>query len=138
MIQQPMGNREIESLLDKNNVVQRAREYIDKEFLDKERSTVKSLLGWTQVSYLNQFLEAGESIRNVLDQPLELEIQGSRGVLLLIDPHPDANWGHECWIATYDEDRDNVRADASHFPPPERYERRLRTYKGLYSDDEGA
>lgn len=138
MIEQPMGNLEIESLLEENDVVRRACEYIDKEVLVEERSTVKPLLGWTQVSYLNHFLESGEPIQNVLGRSLELEIQGSRGVLLLIDPHPDANWGHECWIATYDEDRDDVQADASHFPPPESYERRLRTFKGSCSDDEGA
>ena len=133
MFEQPVANENIEKLLADRDVVRRVGQYIDTHFFVGERAGEKHLLQRSSVSYLNQFVEKGEPLEDALGRPLDLRLQGPRGVLLLIDPEPDANWGHLCWIAAYDERHDELtdKVVENFFPPRQETERRLRSYTTL-------
>ena len=57
--------------------------------------------------------------------PETLRFEGDQAVLLFLDPYPGANWGHPCWIATYDIGREELRLAFSSFPPAETADARL-------------
>jgi len=133
MFEQPPPNKAIEEILAAQDAVSRIYKHIDAHFLIGKRAREKPLLQHAQVSYIERFVEKGEPLDDALGRRLDLDLVGPRGVLLLIDPHPDANWGHLCWIAACDEGRQGVKISVveSSFPPREEFGKRLRTYVGL-------
>jgi len=127
MLDAPARNREIEGWLEQGHVVTRVCRHIEEFSPGRLPETV-------QVSYLNRPLERDEEVEDILGERgrfAELRFPTPRGLLLLIDPSPHANWGHPCWVATVDED-DTVRVVENPFPPRESPTFRLAVYDTRY------
>lgn len=79
------------------------------------------------VSYRERVLLPWDEIADAAGASLspELHFEGSQAVLLLVDPYPGANWGHPCWIATFDLDNGRIRKVLNDFPPRESADRRM-------------
>lgn len=86
-----------------------------------------------RIFYCNDYV-ANHDLQDALERPLEnLRMEGRRGLLLLVDPDPSANWAHPCWIASIDLEHSEVlRVVRNNYPPLETPERRLVRYAASY------
>ncbi|MGO8670221.1 MAG: hypothetical protein ACLQVD_02470 [Capsulimonadaceae bacterium] len=77
--------------------------------------------GVIRLAYRNRPLDPQEIVRDVRGNIIREGWRPSLGVLLVFDPWPYANWGHECWVAGLDAARDIGTDDwsAEHLFPPE-------------------
>jgi hypothetical protein len=120
-------NVALEHVLAHESIVPKVLEHVRSQFLRGEdvfREAPKEI----HIYYMNQPFHKGEEFKDILGQSepfLALGIEGSHGILFLLDPTPSANWAHPCWVATFDLARSAVRAAQSNFPPQESVERRL-------------
>jgi hypothetical protein len=113
-------------------VIARVRDSIVSYRFDE--TTAVPDLEHARVSYLNRFVTQDEPLMDVLDRALPESLRGCGGILLVVDPEPDANWGHRCWIALYDVSspiKQQVRVAPNDFPPREDVQTRLRIFGEL-------
>jgi hypothetical protein len=104
--------------------IEQLGEYIaDARELRGVHVSLEMLVTLSHVSYINAFVhnEIVDALGNVLFNSV-----GHRRVVLLVDPFPTANWGHPCWIATYQENgHDRIKVVMNDSPPMEQPEQRL-------------
>jgi hypothetical protein len=138
--EQGCRDAEIEKLLTEG-VILGVRDRILSLESEAESAPEPESLERAKVSYLNRFIRRDEPLKDARDRTLSLRLRGDRGILLVVDPEPDANWGHTCWIATCDfwsqDNRDMIRVVSNSFPPREDATSRLRAYgvlKNLLAD----
>jgi hypothetical protein len=95
----------------------------------------------TRISYFSQLLSGDETLLNAVHEPIDLTLPGAQNVLLLVDPDPQANWAHPCWVvaAEYGENASwNVQIAPARYPPLQTQDRRLVTFTGKRSRGERA
>jgi hypothetical protein len=57
----------------------------------------------TRISYCNRMFRPGQRLLDALGRPYEgMEVPSGEYIALLIDPDPQANWSHPCWVAAVD------------------------------------
>jgi hypothetical protein len=91
--------------------------YLSDDFSDSVR---------VHYSYLNDFVEPYEPIRDALGRPIEgFDRLPEQSIAFLVDPYPNANWSHPCLIVTFDA-RDDIIFIAQHdWPPMQTHQRHL-------------
>lgn len=126
MLKQPQRSSQIEKLLKDYNVTTRLRDYIEEHFRDEDGWS-KTSLDEVQFSYRNQWVAPNEELTDALERSENLRSLRipHQGILLLADPEPHANWGHPCWIATFNVEDPQIRAVKNYFPPKEEENKRL-------------
>jgi hypothetical protein len=122
MVDLPARNAELEKILEQEDLVARVCRHI-------EQTQSRRMPEIIRVAYLNRCLRRDEELEDLVGERrrfADLHFDTSLGLLLLLDPSPDANWSHPCWVATVDEHH-AVRAVESAFPPRESQDFRLVT-----------
>src|SRR5579862_679439 len=147
MLEQPEANPLIETVLETHDVIRKtcasicisiqAHPAIQKRLASlltvEDYKDLPERVQNACISYGERILRPWDRIGDALGEweslTERLHFKGSQGILLLVDPYPGANWGHPCWIATFDIDNAVIRYMLNDFPPNQATNRQMVPYR---------